>query len=350
MPEKAYVAALIADLQQDLQTFSPHNRVIQTIFIGGGTPSLFAPDSIAELLTAIQAYCVFAPDIEITLEANPGTVEQGLFAGFKSAGVNRLSLGIQSFQPEKLQALGRIHNDKEALRAVETVHAAGFDNFNLDIMHGLPNQTAADALFDLQTAMALQPPHLSWYQLTLEPNTAFYRQPPVLPEDDQLADIQLYGQNYLAEQGFTPYEISAYVKSGIIDRRSKHNLNYWQFGDYLGIGAGAHGKVTDITRQTITRYWKTKHPKDYLNPQTPYLAGQKLLSDAELPLEFMMNALRLYQPIPITLFTARTGLPFVTLIPILTRAKELDLLDWDQTHIQTTAQGKQYLNNLLALF
>lgn len=350
LPEIAYVNALIEDLAQDIVTFSVQDRPIQSIFIGGGTPSLFSADAIEKLLQAIQKQCRFASNIEITLEANPGTVEQGLFADFKQVGINRLSIGIQSFQAEKLKSLGRIHNAAEAIRAVETAHQAGFENFNLDLMYGLPNQTMADALFDLKTALSLNPTHLSWYQLTLEPNTAFYHRPPVLPVIDELVEIQIAGQSYLAEQGFYPYEISAYTTHSQPDRRSVHNLNYWLFGDYLAIGAGAHGKITDLKTDRIMRYWKTRHPKDYLDPNTAFLAGQKIISPLEIPLEFMMNTLRLYQLIPLELFKERTGLSIDCISSQLNQAKSGGLLDWDEWHIKTTDLGKRYLNDLLQLF
>ncbi len=350
LPEKAYLQALREDLKKDLATFPTGNRPIHSIFIGGGTPSLFSAESIAELLSIVRNQIHIEPHAEITLEANPGTIEQDSFAGFRQAGINRLSIGIQSFQTEKLKTLGRIHTSDEAIRAVETVHQAGFDNFNLDLMHGLPNQTTEDALYDLKTALSLKPTHLSWYQLTLEPNTAFYQKPPQLPVDEQLADIQAAGQSYLAKQNFHPYEISAYTTQTKRDDRSQHNLNYWLFGDYLAIGAGAHGKITDIKNNTIMRYWKTRHPKDYLNTQTPFLADKKNIPTKEIPFEFMMNVLRLYQPIPISLFQTRTGLSIETIKPVLIAAQNKGLLEWDEQRIETTEMGKRYLNDLLQMF
>jgi len=350
LPEIAYLKALEEDLKQDLSTFPIQDRTIQSIFIGGGTPSLFSANAIAQLLQIVRNAANLAPNAEITLEANPGTIEQDSFAGFKQAGINRLSIGIQSFQAEKLKTLGRIHNAEEAIRAVETAHQAGFDNFNLDLMHGLPNQTAEDALFDLKTALSLRPTHLSWYQLTLEPNTAFHHHPPKLPLDDQLAEIQQAGQSYLAAQGFHPYEISAYTTQSQPDRRSLHNLNYWLFGDYLAIGAGAHGKITDLNTNTITRYWKTRHPKDYLDMDRPFLGGQKRLLDDEIPLEFMMNVLRLYQKIPLALFKARTGRDIESIAARLEQAKIKGLLDQDEVCLETTPLGKRYLNDLLQIF
>ena len=246
--------------------------------------------------------------------------------------------------------MGRIHDDKEAINAVWAAKKAGFININLDLMHGLPNQTVEEALQDLETALSLHPTHLSWYQLTLEPNTPFAHHPPSLPPESILWDIQQQGQEYLAKHGFHPYEISAYIRHEGIDYRARHNLNYWKFGDYLGIGAGAHGKITDETNNSITRYWKAKHPNDYLNPMTPFIAGQKKLCHQEIPLEFMMNTLRLYQLIPFTLFETHTGLSVETIVPTLIKAKELGLLNWDAHAIEVTHLGKRYLNNLLELF
>jgi len=350
LPETAYIKALIEDLRQDIAMFPIQDRAIHTIFIGGGTPSLFSAEAIFQLLQAIAQQIPIAADAEITLEANPGTIEQDSFAGFKQAGINRLSIGIQSFQAEKLKALGRIHDAEEAIRAVERAHHAGFDNFNIDLMHGLPNQSAEDALYDLSTACALRPTHLSWYQLTLEPNTAFHHRPPQLPLDETLADIQQAGQSYLATQGFYPYEISAYTTRTEPDRRARHNLNYWLFGDYLAIGAGAHGKITDTHTQAITRYWKTRHPKAYLYADTPFLAEKKIITADEIPLEFMMNVLRVYQPISTALFEARTGVRIDQMASRLEKAKSKGLLQWNAEWIETTDLGKRYLNDLLEIF
>ncbi len=272
IPEESYLQALIRDLEADLDQIPL--RPIQSIFIGGGTPSLFSPDALAALLEAIAARVALARSLEVTLEANPGTVEQTRFVGFRQAGINRLSLGIQSFQPEKLKVLGRIHDDQEAVQAVMAAKQAGFENFNLDLMFGLPNQSLEDALFDLNTALSLKPTHLSWYQLTIEPNTLFYHRKPPLPADDDIWEIQHHGQALLASHGFHQYEISAYSQFGF---QSRHNLNYWEFGDYLGIGAGAHAKITNPHNHTITRFWKTKHPKEYLNPDKSFLAGQQTI-------------------------------------------------------------------------
>lgn len=346
IPETAYINALITDLQQDLQKLPIMDREIHSIFIGGGTPSLLSPDSLAKLLEDLQKYLRFAKAIEITLEANPGTVEQNKFQGFKQAGINRLSIGIQSFNSDKLKALGRIHDGQEASKAVEAAQRAGFENINLDLMYGLPHQNIAEAIDDLQTALTLNPTHLSWYQLTLEANTAFYHRPPPLPADDLIWEMQLAGQAYLAAQGFHAYEISAYTRN----LPCQHNLNYWLFGDYLGIGAGAHGKITDLSDQTITRTWKTKHPKDYLDAATPFINGQKNLSRAEIPLEFMLNALRLYQPIALDIFTQRCGLNRDAILTQLKTAKARGLLHFDDKAIMTTDLGKRYLNDLLQIF
>lgn len=349
LPETNYVNALLADLRRDLQHYAIDGRTVRSIFIGGGTPSLFSAAAISQLLEGVQAQIPLAADIEITLEANPGAVEQTRFAGYRQAGVNRLSMGIQSFQPEKLRALGRIHDGEQAKRAIVAAQQAGFDNFNLDLMHGLPNQTAQDALDDLATALSFKPTHLSWYQLTLEPNTAFYQRPPQLPVDDTLADIQQQGLDYLTVHGFSPYEVSAYTSS-IKPIPCRHNINYWQFGDYLAIGAGAHGKITDAKTGVVTRYWKKKHPKEYLTATGGFTAEEKVISAKELPFEFMLNALRLYQPVPVALFEARTGLKMATIAKQLERARQQGLLQYDDQQIETTSLGKQYLNDLLEMF
>jgi putative oxygen-independent coproporphyrinogen III oxidase len=345
LPENQYIAALIADLDQDLVKVT--GRSLVSIFIGGGTPSLFSPAAIDALLTAVHARFNFNDNIEITLEANPGTVEYERFVGFRAAGVNRLSIGIQSFQEDKLKILGRIHNGNEAIRAVEAAHAAGFTNFNLDLMHGLPQQTLEDALYDLTTALQLKPTHLSWYQLTLEPNTLFYKQPPQLPADDFIWEMQDRCRELLAEHNFRQYEISAYSRSG---KQCQHNRNYWQFGDYLGIGAGAHSKITDVKQQTITRDWKLKNPKDYLKADTTFIGEEKIISPTELPFEFMLNTLRLYEDIPLKLFVERTGLSIAELTTPLQKAEEKGLLNWNSEIIQPTDLGRRFYNDLVAMF
>jgi len=345
IPENAYIDALITDLMADLPRIA--NRPLHSIFIGGGTPSLFSAAALNRLLTAIKDQCAAVDDLEITLEANPGTVEYERFAGYRAAGINRLSIGIQSFQKEKLAALGRIHNEQEAIRAAETAHAAGFTNFNLDLMHGLPKQSINDALFDLKTALALSPTHLSWYQLTIEPNTFFAHKPPVLPQDELIWEMQEKGRALLAAHSFQQYEISAYSQ---LHRQCQHNRNYWEFGDYLGIGAGAHGKITDFATQTITRLWKKKNPKDYLQNQNSFIGDAQLVSAKELPFEFMLNLLRLYQDIPISLFETRTGLSITVLQEPLQRAHDKGLLTWDEQQIKPTDLGRRFYNNLVEIF
>jgi putative oxygen-independent coproporphyrinogen III oxidase len=344
LPEEDYVDALLADLDQDLPAV--YGRPLSSIFFGGGTPSLFSAAALGRLLAGVEQRIVFAPDIEITLEANPGTFEQDKFVAYRKLGINRLSIGVQSFQPQKLEALGRIHTGDEALRAAEMARRAGFDNFNLDLMHGLPDQSLEEALDDVRQAIALAPTHLSWYQLTLEPNTVFWNQPPVLPEDDILWDIQEAGQALLAERGFTQYEVSAYAKPG---KAARHNLNYWSFGDFIGIGAGAHGKLS-LRDGRIVRTWKTRLPKDYLNPAKSFKAGEKTLAVDELPFEFLMNALRLTEGVDAELFTQRTGLPLETLAAARREAEQKGLLQVEPTRLVATARGQLFLNDLLQYF
>ena len=344
LPEGAYVDALLADLEADLP--AAHGRGLVTIFLGGGTPSLFSARALDRLLNGINRHLAFAPDIEITLEANPGTFEQEKFADYRRLGINRLSIGVQSFQTAQLQALGRIHDGFDAIRAAEMARRAGFDNFNLDLMHGLPGQDVAGALADLRQAVALGPTHLSWYQLTLEPNTLFWSQPPEIPEDDLLWDIQEAGQALLAAEGFVQYETSAYARDG---RRARHNLNYWTFGDFLGIGAGAHAKLSD-PHGHIRRTWKTRLPKDYLDPARRFQAGERLLEAAELPFEFMMNALRLTGGVPAELFAQRTGLPLAAIAEPCAAARAAGLLENDPQLLRPTARGQLFLNDLLQHF
>jgi oxygen-independent coproporphyrinogen-3 oxidase len=347
LPERAYVDALFRDLEQDLPRIG--DRRVESIFIGGGTPSLFSAEAIDRLLCGLRDRLRLAEALEITLEANPGTVEQDKFRGFREAGVNRLSLGVQSFNAEHLQRLGRIHDRREAIRAAEAAHAAGFDNFNLDLMFGLPGQSLEQSLADIDAAIALEPTHISHYQLTLEPETGFYTQPPVgLPDDDRLWEMQERCQQRLAENGYTHYEVSAYARP---DRHCRHNLNYWQFGDYLGIGAGAHGKLSDAQGR-IYRLWKRKNPRDYLNQagNPDAIGGIDSIAAAERILEFMLNALRLVEGFPTDLFSERTGLPLGRLLPLLNQAKERELLDWNEHLIRPTELGRRFLNDLLELF
>nr|WP_179539649.1 radical SAM family heme chaperone HemW [Pseudomonas flavescens] len=344
LPEEAYVDAMLADLDSDLQ--HAHGRPLTSIFFGGGTPSLFSAKALGRLLEGVERRIPFASDIEITLEANPGTFEQEKFAAYRRLGINRLSIGVQSFQAEKLKALGRIHDGDEAIRAADMARAAGFDNFNLDLMHGLPDQSLDDALGDLRIAIAQAPTHLSWYQLTVEPNTVFWNQPPVLPEDDTLWDIQEAGQALLAEHGYGQYEVSAYAQPG---RAARHNLNYWTFGDFLGIGAGAHGKLSTPDGR-ISRTWKTRLPKDYLDPAKHYSAGERLLSADELPFEFLMNVLRLSDGCSAELFSQRTGLPLQQLAAAREQAERRGLLQEDPARLTATREGQLFLNDLLQYF
>jgi putative oxygen-independent coproporphyrinogen III oxidase len=344
LPEEEYVDALLADLDQDLHAV--YGRELSSIFFGGGTPSLFSAAALGRLLKGVEQRITFAADIEITLEANPGTFEQEKFIAYRALGINRLSIGIQSFQEEKLKALGRIHNGDEALRAAGMARQAGFDNFNLDLMHGLPDQSLDDALSDLRQAIALKPTHLSWYQLTLEPNTVFWNQPPALPEDDTLWDIQEAGQALLAEHGYAQYEVSAYAQAG---RAARHNLNYWSFGDFIGIGAGAHGKLSHPDGR-IVRTWKTRLPKDYLNPAKNFQAGEKALPNEELPFEFLMNALRLTQGVDSRLYPERTGLPLESLAQRRLEAEQSGLLQVEPSRLAATERGQLFLNDLLQNF
>lgn len=350
LPETAYLDALLADLDGELALAD--QRELASIFIGGGTPSLMTPTFYERLLSGISRRLPLAEGCEITLEANPGTVEQQRFMGYRGAGINRLSIGVQSFQPEQLQLLGRIHTGDEAHRAVEGARRAGFDNLNLDLMHGLPDQTVESAMDDIDQALALAPEHLSWYQLTLEPNTEFHSRPPRLPEDEVLWDIQDAGHARLEQAGLSRYEISAYARPG---RRSRHNLNYWQFGDYLGIGAGAHGKLShwsDNGELLIQRRWKTRQPEAYLrrlNDPRGFLAGSHLIDAHELPLEFAMNALRLVDGVAATTWQAMTGRDEVILEKRLKGARKKGLLVEDRHRLQATPQGLLFLNELLSL-
>ncbi|WP_447956801.1 radical SAM family heme chaperone HemW [Vreelandella sp. EE7] len=348
LPENAYLEALLSDLDGDLALAD--GRELATIFIGGGTPSLLSPAFYRRLLGEVQARLPFAPDIEITLEANPGTTEQARFVGYREAGINRLSIGTQSFQSAQLEALGRIHSADEAIKAVGHARVAGFDNLNIDLMHGLPGQTPTLALEDIDQALALSPEHLSWYQLTLEPNTAFHSSPPVLPEEEALWDIQERGHERLVKAGLSRYEISAYAKPG---KASRHNLNYWQFGDYLGIGAGAHGKLSHIGadgRWTIERRWKTRQPDAYLRRQSDprgFIAGKSVIEPSELALEFAMNALRLTDGVDMALWPAYTGQPLETLLARLHGADKKGLLMEMPEKLRASPQGLLFLNELL---
>lgn len=347
LPEQAYVDALLADLEQDLPRV--WGRRIDSVFIGGGTPSLFSAEAVDRLLAGLRARLPMRPGLEITLEANPGAVERGKFAEFRAAGINRLSIGVQSFDDGHLQRLGRIHDAQAAIAAAEAAHAAGLDHFNLDLIFGLPGQTVEQAQSDIAQALALRPAHLSYYQLTLEPNTLFYRTPPVLPDEDLIDAIQDRAQDTLAQHGYQRYEVSAYARE---NQHCRHNLNYWQFGDYLGIGAGAHAKLSDPASGAIHRLWKRKHPQDYLaRAGTPDgIGGDAPVPEADLPLEFLMNALRLVEGVPTVLFSERSGLPLAALEPGLSRARARGLLESDPDRLCATELGLRFLNDLLQEF
>jgi putative oxygen-independent coproporphyrinogen III oxidase len=347
LPEAQYIDALLTDLEHDLPLV--WGRRVISIFIGGGTPSLFSPESIDRLLSGLRARLALMPNAEITLEANPGTVEQQKFAEFRQAGINRLSIGVQSFDSETLQRLGRIHDGSQAVKAAESAHLAGFDNFNLDLMFGLPEQSVELALDDIRQAVQLRPAHISFYQLTLEPNTLFYAQPPALPNEDAIWDIQTRCQEQLFNSGYFQYEVSAYAQNG---RKCRHNINYWQYGDYLGIGAGAHGKITDGPQQHIVRLWKVKHPKDYLAKLAAqqHIGEHWQVSRNDAAFEFMMNALRLTDGFSTELFFAHTGQPITIVEKQLNKAAEQSLLVWDSTSVRLTKKGNNFLNNVLELF
>jgi len=343
LPESEYVSHLLDDLALEAELVK--GRTVTSIFIGGGTPSLFSPAAIARLLAGVKQRLALSEHAEITLEANPGTLESEKFIGFRQAGVNRISIGVQSFQQQKLTALGRIHDQQQALNAANYARTSGLNSFNLDLMHGLPQQSQEDALFDLETAIDQRPPHLSWYQLTIEPNTLFHSKPPQLPEDEILWEIQDQGDKLLTQAGYHQYEISAYSLPG---KQCQHNLNYWRFGDYIGIGCGAHGKIT--TTQGIQRRVKVKHPKGYMDLSRPYLDQQIWVEQDDLPFEFFMNRLRLLEPCPKQDFSDLTGLAIDRISPAMNKAIDMGLIEDSAQHWQLTPQGKRYLNSLLELF
>ncbi len=347
IPEAAFIDALLADVDSELPRV--WGRALTSIFIGGGTPSLLSAEALDRLLSGLRARFGFEPDLEVTLEANPGTVEQGRFAEFRAAGITRLSIGAQSFDDERLAALGRIHSATEAIAAAEAAHRAGLENFNLDLMYGLPGQDPDAALSDLEQAIQLDPAHLSYYQLTLEPNTAFYQAPPPLPDDERLWTMHRQGREGLSGAGFDPYEVSAFARAG---RQCVHNLNYWMFGDYLGIGPGAHGKRTDPAFGRVVRTRKPRHPDAYLAwAASGEVAGEgDGVERKELPLEFMMNALRLFNGFEPQLFEQRTGLPLSAVEGPLKAAEARGLIHWGIDRISPTERGRNYLNELLEGF
>lgn len=341
LPENAYIDELMRDIDYYLPFLS--GRKLTSIFFGGGTPSLFSPSSIQAILKGVRDRIEFESEIEITLEANPGTIDQQYFSEYRVAGINRLSLGVQSLNNEKLKVLGRIHDSQQALTAIEVAKAAGFNNFNLDIMYALPNQTIEDSLQDIEQAIALAPTHFSWYQLTIEPNTVFYRYPPTLPNDDYIWEMQIAGQRLLKSKGYEQYEVSAY---SLPNKQCKHNRNYWEFGDYLGIGAGAHSKIT--TNAGIYRFAQVRMPKDYLsrtNCKEPLLVSNK-----DLTFEFMLNALRLNDGVPASYFEDRTGLAVEKIAAKLNAARADQLLTAEENRICASDKGAKFLNNLIMKF
>ncbi|MBN3205901.1 radical SAM family heme chaperone HemW [Pectobacterium brasiliense] len=342
VPHQEYVDHLLADLDTDLPLAS--GRELHSIFIGGGTPSLLSAEAMQALLDGVRARIPLTPDAEITMEANPGTVEADRFSGYQRAGINRISIGVQSFDPQKLTRLGRIHGPDEAKRAAHLATGLGLRSFNLDLMHGLPDQSLDEALDDLRQAIALNPPHLSWYQLTIEPNTLFSSRPPTLPDDDALWDIYEQGHALLSAAGYQQYETSAYAKPGY---QCQHNLNYWRFGDYLGIGCGAHGKLT-FSDGRILRTVKVRHPRGYM--QGTYLDKQHDVANDDRPFEFFMNRFRLLEAAPRADFTAYTGLEEHCIRPQLDQALAQGYLTETATHWQITEHGKLFLNSLLELF
>ncbi|WP_406732557.1 radical SAM family heme chaperone HemW [Vibrio scophthalmi] len=352
IPEDRYIDALLEDLDRDISKYQLNDapRPLHSIFIGGGTPSLISAQGIERLLKGVEQRIPFKPGIEITMEANPGTVEAERFAGYKAAGVTRISIGVQSFAEEKLVSLGRIHGKQEALNAANLAHQIDLNSFNLDLMHGLPDQTIDQALADLDQAIALNPPHLSWYQLTIEPNTMFYYKQPTLPDDDELWDIFELGHQKLTEAGYVQYEISGYSKVGY---QCQHNLNYWRFGDYLGIGCGSHGKLS-FSDGRIIRTTKVKHPRGYLaayqNLVKPYLSDEVEVAAEDRPFEFFMNRFRLIESCPKQDFIDTTGLPLNAIQSTIDWALEQQYLSQTETHWQITEKGKLFLNDLLEAF
>lgn len=345
LPEATYLDALIEDLKLDMPF--AQNRKLQSIFFGGGTPSLISPSGIEKLLCNIENLIAFDDNIEITLETNPGTIEHFDLANYKLAGINRISLGAQSFDDQKLKALGRIHCAAETLTAIEKLHSINFNSFNIDLMHGLPGQTLEQALQDLTTAINCQAPHISWYQLTIEPNTIFHKYPPQLPHDELTWQIQTQGEVILATAGFEHYEVSAFSKPG---HTCKHNKNYWDFGDYLGIGAGAHGKYTDLKTNEIVRTNKTRNPSDYLNPDKKFMTNIVTVPKAELPSEYMLNRLRLFSSFTLLDYEQRTGLSSTRIAKILDDAQQTGFIKLTDKYYSVTDLGKRFLNDAMQMF
>lgn len=344
-PEVAYIDALLHDLAEDLQLYNI-TRPISSIFIGGGTPSLFSPDSINRLLRGIEQQVTLENCLEITLEANPGTFESHKFAEFRALGINRLSIGIQSFDDKLLKKLGRVHSAHEAIVAAEIAHQSGFENFNLDLMFGLPDSSPDNSKTDVATAISLKPAHISFYQLTLEPNTYFHKFPPQLPNDELIFSTQKHCQKLLADHGYQHYEVSAYSQPGL---QCRHNVNYWQFGDYLGIGAGAHGKITQALPDMITRGFKPKSPEQYLS-NTHKNGGADVISVSDLPLEFIMNHLRLKQGFTMETYQSTTGLAITTLESALSACLKQELIIYQDNHYYCSERGWNFMDNVLEKF
>jgi len=348
LPFDAYIDALLHDLDHDLPLV--WGRTVHSVFFGGGTPSLFPPEAVDRFLQGASSRLRFAPGLEVTLETNPGTAEHGRFEHYRAAGVNRISFGIQSFDDASLQKLGRIHDSREAEHAVKLAQDAGLDNLNLDLMYALPGQSLAMAEHDLHRAFALQPAHISHYQLTLEPNTVFFAKPPQgIPDDDHAWDMQEHCQALLADAGYQHYEVSAYARPG---RRCAHNLNYWRYGDYIGVGAGAHGKITVGATQQILRRWKVKHPTAYLAAAgTPAaIGGDDDITPERRPFEFMLNALRLQEGFALADFEATTGLGRATIADALAQALQQGWVSLSETHVHPTALGRRFTNDVIELF
>ncbi len=343
LPEDPYISALLEDMSHDLHL--AQDRTIESVFIGGGTPSLFSGEAYQRLFDALRKQLHFSPNCEITLEANPGTVEQERFKGYRTAGINRLSIGVQSFQNSQLEKLGRIHNSANAVAALHTASDAGFDRINIDLMHGLPGQSASDAVSDIKTALKLGVSHLSWYQLTIEPNTHFHKAPPELPSEEILADIQAQGLATIAAAGLNPYEVSAYSAPG---EESRHNLNYWRFGDYLALGAGAHGKIT--LGNEILRYQKTRLPDHYLQRTGSRTAQQHQVLREDRAFEFAMNTLRLHEGFSPAQFESRTGLSFIDILPTVHGLYEDGLLEELGERFTCSDIGRRYLDDVVARF
>jgi putative oxygen-independent coproporphyrinogen III oxidase len=345
IPEDDYIQTLLQDLRKDSSMIQ--GRSVETLFIGGGTPSLFSAEAIQKLMRGIAQLIPLAPTLEATMEANPGSADADKFYAFKDAGINRLSIGIQSFDNAQLQTLGRIHTSDQAYAAIDFARQAGFDSFNLDLMHGLPAQTLLSAKTDLLAAIACKPSHLSWYQLTIEPNTVFHKRPPQLPVEDELADIQQYGEQLLADNGYAQYEVSAYSQEGF---NCRHNSNYWSFGDYLGIGAGAHGKIS-FPDGRIKRYNKRRQPQEYMSVTSQaFVASTRTLHRDEIAGEFMMNALRLNDGFTLPQFASRTGLSYAQLEPQLELLCQRELLVRDRNAVRATDTGRRFLDSVIAEF